>query len=266
MPSEIRAGYRTYWDEEGEGARWALLIHPSLASSRIWTGVRDRVTLRTIAFDQPGHGQSAPWDRKGDFHDQATAVAASFLTADPVDLVGHSFGATIALRLALEHPKVVRSLTLIEPVLFIAAKRAGDPEFDRHMERMEGFDAALALGDYARAARTFDAVWGSGAPWETLPEAVRAKLVSRIPLIAAGEPVLLHDTRGLLDAGRLERLSCPVHFLRGDASPPIIAAIHAALRARLAQSDEAVIPGAAHMLTATHPQETAAKLNAWLGG
>lgn len=47
----------------------------------------------------------------------------------PVDVIGHSFGATVALRLALERPELVRSLVLVEPVLFAAAKAAEDPRF-----------------------------------------------------------------------------------------------------------------------------------------
>jgi lipase len=45
----------------------------------------------------------------------------------PVDVIGHSFGGTVALRLAVERPDLVRSLVLIEPV-FVAALLADRPD------------------------------------------------------------------------------------------------------------------------------------------
>jgi pimeloyl-ACP methyl ester carboxylesterase len=78
------------------------------------------------AFDLPGHGQSADWDGHGDYGRRTAEVAATFYT-EPLHLIGHSFGAVTALRLALAAPEGVRSLTLIEPVLFAAAR--GHPEW-----------------------------------------------------------------------------------------------------------------------------------------
>lgn len=38
-------------------------------------------------------------------------------------------GGPVALRIALERPELVRSLTLVEPVIFAAAKAAQDPAY-----------------------------------------------------------------------------------------------------------------------------------------
>jgi pimeloyl-ACP methyl ester carboxylesterase len=84
-----------------------------------------------IAFDLPGHGRSADWDGASDYHHLSTQIAASFLT-EPVDLIGHSFGATVALRLAVEQPQKLRSLILIEPVFFaVAAQDSPGSFFER---------------------------------------------------------------------------------------------------------------------------------------
>ena len=61
-------------------------------------------------------GMSGEWRDQGDFHTIGTDIAKTFMDR-PMDLVGHSYGGTIALRLALEVPELVRSLVLIEPVL-----------------------------------------------------------------------------------------------------------------------------------------------------
>ena len=77
--------------------------------------------LRMAAPDLLAHGAGPEADRNRDFHDQATKAAELHMAEVPVHLIGHSFGATLALRLAIEAPARVRSLTLIEPVLFCAA-------------------------------------------------------------------------------------------------------------------------------------------------
>ena len=83
------------------------------------------------AFDLPSHGRSDPWqpgDGDPDFHTAVTRVAASFIDR-PLDLIGHSMGAVVALRIAVAAPDAIRSLTLIEPVLFAALPApARDPD------------------------------------------------------------------------------------------------------------------------------------------
>ena len=112
----------------GHGPRHALGIHCTLAHSGAWRGVgealEDEISL--LCFDLPSHGKSGDWDGKGNLHDVATDMARSLLT-EPMDVIGHSFGATIGLRLAIESPELVRSLTMIEPVYFAAAL-VDDPE------------------------------------------------------------------------------------------------------------------------------------------
>ena len=82
----------------------------------------DCVTLH--AFDLPNHGKSGDWDGTGDMHDTASAMARTVLddVGDaPIDVIGHSFGATVALRLAVEMPARLRRAALFEPVFFAPA-------------------------------------------------------------------------------------------------------------------------------------------------
>ena len=106
----------------GEGPRRALAIHCSPAHSGSVTGLMGALSdqLTAIAYDLPSHGKSSDWDGTGDLHDVATNMGRALLT-EPMDLIGHSFGATVAMRLGMEHPELVRSLTMIEPVYFAHA-------------------------------------------------------------------------------------------------------------------------------------------------
>ena len=197
VASDIPA-LRRFGDGSGEPA---LLLHCSLAHSGAWSEVARRLTglLDMTAMDAPGHGRSPPWDPARDFHDQATAMARAALTraapadAPAVHLIGHSFGATVALRLALEGG-CARSLTLVEPVLFAAARQAGDPAHAEHVRAFEPVLAAFEAGDRERAARIFSDAWG-GQPWEALPDSLRAYQSERIDLILAGTPALEDDAR-----------------------------------------------------------------------
>ena len=249
---------------DGSGAP-ALLLHCSLAHSGAWSGVAQRLAgaLDMTAMDLPGHGRSPDWDRARDFHDQATAMARSVLPSGS-HVVGHSFGAVVALRLALEGASI-RSLTLIEPVLFAAAKQAGDPAHREHHRAFERIDAVFQDGDREGAARMFSDLWGSGAAWEAMPPELRAYQVERIHLIWAGTPVLEDDAAGLLVPGRLEALGVPTLLIQGGRSPAVIGATLGALAARLPDARRVTVPEAAHMVPITHPGDVADAIRAHVG-
>lgn len=91
----------------GSLASWYFTAAPALAR-----------THRVRLFDLRGHGRSAPARTGYDVRTMAGDLAA--LSADldgPFDLVGHSWGALVALRFALEHPQRVRRLALVEAPL-----------------------------------------------------------------------------------------------------------------------------------------------------
>jgi pimeloyl-ACP methyl ester carboxylesterase len=66
--------------------------------------------------DRPGHGNS-PRQGREDFEHHAELLAP-LLNDGPVHLVGHSYGAIVALYMATTRPDAIRSLTLIEPPAF----------------------------------------------------------------------------------------------------------------------------------------------------
>ncbi len=249
MPIETRAGFETYWQVIGEGEGSALALHCSLASSDTWRGVGgvlgERMSL--TAPDFIGHGKSQDWDCVDDLHLACTQVAASFL-ATSKHVIGHSFGATIALRLAIEHPDLVKSLTLIEPVFFAAAK--GFPEYERHLAEFEPFKKAMQNNDLSTAARVFTEIWGTGVPWDDLPGKMRNALTKRIHLIPATIGALYEDNAGLTP--RLGAIHCPVQLIEGANSPEIIAAIGTVLVDRIPDARRAVVAGGSHMVPITH--------------
>ncbi len=258
MLDEMKGGFPVFTRRFGEGSKPAVLLHCALAHSKVWTPLALRLSseLSMLAPDMPGHGRSALWDRRSDLHDQVSAIAKDCLGAGG-HVIGHSFGATVALRLAMEEPDKVQSLTLIEPVLFAAARESDMAVFDRYIETSQGFGAALDQEDWAAAAADFIGIWGDGRPWETLSEKERTGFCTQMPFIAETEPCLVDDANGLLVAGRLEAIRCPTRLIRGAKSEPVIEAIHATLSRRIPNAIDRVVDEAGHMVPITHPEDVA---------
>jgi len=93
----------------GSLAEWYFTSAPSLAAHR-----------RAILYDLRGHGRS---DRPLDGYSIAeqtldlTKLLDALGVTEPVGLVGHSFGALVALRFALDRPDSVERLALVDAPL-----------------------------------------------------------------------------------------------------------------------------------------------------
>jgi pimeloyl-ACP methyl ester carboxylesterase len=106
-------GMNTQYLEAGVGPV-LLLVHGHEQSATSWRWVIPALarTHRVLALSLPGHGETAA--AVGDYvpgSDQAGFVAAFLDTLHidpPLDLVGHSAGGALALRLALADPQRVR--------------------------------------------------------------------------------------------------------------------------------------------------------------
>ena len=102
-------------------------MHGSIVGpEQTWRAQRELAARWTLVLPhRPGFGASPSLPR-GDFEAEAPLIAE--LLGDGAHLVGHSYGAVIALHAAALRPEAVRSLTVTEPgALRIAA---GDPQVD----------------------------------------------------------------------------------------------------------------------------------------
>lgn len=116
MPTKAGPGFLR-WRSWGAGERRALLLHGSTSSSATWWRVGPALAeagWRVKAPDLPGHGASPRVDRP-----LTPTVAAEYVLAElsqqPFGLViGHSFGASVALALQKRRP-VAELLILDEP-------------------------------------------------------------------------------------------------------------------------------------------------------
>lgn len=97
----------------------AVLIHGFAGDLNGWMFNVEALAARgpVIALDLPGHGGSTKEVGDGSLATLAGAVcdALAALEVGEAHLIGHSLGAAVAARVAIDHPALARSLTLISP-------------------------------------------------------------------------------------------------------------------------------------------------------
>jgi len=257
MPTAPMAGHDIWVETRGIGPP-AVMIHCLLGQHAAMVPLAQQLGHSTTLFDMPGHGRSKDWDGTTDYQTVCTAIVAA-LCDGPTHLIGHSFGATVALRLAVEQPDLVNRLTLIEPVYFAAAK--GTPAHAAHAKIFRPFIAAMLAGDELRAAQIFNMLWGD-RPWGDMSARRQAYLTERIRLVVATGAEVEADPSGITSATRLAGLHIPVTLIRGAGSPDIIGAVHDVLTSRIAGATDRVVPDAGHMVPLTHPDQVAAIIRA----
>lgn len=104
------------WPAEGPGV---LLLHGLASSSHIWDLVAPRLVrrgLRVVGYDQRGHGRSGKPTSGYGFERMiadAGAVMRAVRLREPL-VVGHSWGANVALELAARRPRTTRGVVLID--------------------------------------------------------------------------------------------------------------------------------------------------------
>jgi len=251
-------GGQLCWTEEGNGPT-LVALHGAVSMGAFFRPLAATMPYRHMVMpDLPGHGESDPWET--DFHGEAGTAISHLVDGfeHPVDLLGHGLGATIALQVALDRPGRIRSLTLIEPLLFAAAPR---PMRARQAEMDAPQLAALDSGDPEGAARLYFASWGDGRDWKDLPRAQRDYITMRIALLPNTAPALQDDANDLLAPDRLEAFSAPVLLIEGTETKRIIGFIQDGLAGRFPNASRVVVPGAGHNLPATHSDAIALELS-----
>jgi pimeloyl-ACP methyl ester carboxylesterase len=254
MPTIATDGVTLSFVQTGIGAP-VFCLHSSGGSGAQWKrlGVELSHRYRVLAPDLHGHGGTSPWPyarplRLGD----EIALVEPILTAlpSPVHLVGHSYGGAVALKLALTAPERIRSLTLIEPVLFALLHRQGDhSDYAEISQIAEGTVNAVRAGQPAAAARLFVDYWSGAGAWAGLPDHARAVVERSMPSVARHWEAVLGDTSTLAD---LTRFNVPTLLLAGDRGPRPARRVTELLAGTLPAAVVAVIGGAGHMSPVTH--------------
>jgi pimeloyl-ACP methyl ester carboxylesterase len=153
----------------GGGGQPLVLLHGLASNARIWDGVAPRLVgagLRVVALDLRGHGESEQPDDGYDFASvgrDLEAALAGLELEHPV-LVGHSWGAHVALQYTAERPGALAGLVMVDGGLRSAAELAGPTREDTR-RRLAPPRFAVPLDDWLARAGRFDAGGSGGQRW-----------------------------------------------------------------------------------------------------
>lgn len=257
MPMTDVNGTRLFYELSGTGDVPLVLVHGAWDSHRAWELVVPGLaeSFRVLTYDRRGHSQSERPAGQGSIHEDVADLAAliELLDLEPAWVAGHSSGASIALRLADEHPGLLRGVILHEPALFALLR--DDPSLAPILEELrKRFGAVvdrIASGDHAGAAQQFieTVALGPGA-WAHFPPESRQTLIENAPtfLDDANDPEHL-----AFDLERIIPFSRPVLLTTGELSPPAFAPIAERITDVLPAVAVHTFPGAGHVPHVTHP-------------
>jgi pimeloyl-ACP methyl ester carboxylesterase len=268
MAIEVISGRQTGVRYAGEGEP-ALLLHCSLAHSGAWGGVMaglaDRLAM--VAIDQPGHG-ATEFDPALDIQDQAceTTIAVLERMEGPAHLIGHSFGATVALRCAVERPDLVASISLYEPVYFSLLAQGNPDAYKREMTDAEAFSKYLLAGEWQQAVEAFLDRWGSHGGFHVMPEAQQKYMLKTIPMILENTHSIIEDRVGPVTLENIGELNMPCLLMEGAHSPETIKLLTDLLADTIPNAQRRLFPTTGHMGPISHAPELARAVRMFLFG
>lgn len=220
-----------------------LAIHGSASSGAQWRHLiaaldGERIVL---APDLPGYGKnatstelSAP-DRFDWLGDVIQSLGGEF------DLVAHSFGGAIAMRLAEQYREHIGHVVLYEPIV----PRDGGPS----MRALKSLWSTMASSTVEEAIELFCTFWSGEGVWAMMSDGARNRLA------ASYETILLDFEQAF--GGKVclptQAFAGPLTILRGDASPTVARHMTEHLAKLYPQADIHVLRGLGHFAPVTAP-------------
>lgn len=260
-----------------------LMLHGFPEYSGAWADLAPLLAERfhCIAPDQRGYGKS--W-RPAEAEQYKTALLVSDMAAligeEPVILLGHDWGASVAYALSIGRPDLVSKLIIlngVHPAPFQRELAKGGAQTDAsqyiHFLRREGSEDLLASNDFAKLMALFSAHmnmdWLQGETLTQYKEAWRdaAGLRGMVNWYRAS-PLKIGQTgeeiSGLVfDPARLQ-VRCPHLLVWGTADTALLPETHAGLEDYAPDLTRVEIEGVDHWLHHQKPQAVADAILDWL--
>ena len=245
-----------FYREAGVGSG-VVCIHANASTSGQWRGLMERLApkFHILAPDSYDAGQSPHWpsDRVIHLRDEAALIEPVIRKAgSPLALVGHSYGAAVALIAALANPGRVRAMALYEPTLFalLDAETPAPNEAEGIRNVEADASAALDSGNQDAAAERFIDYWMEPGTWNQIPEQRKSAIAASVKNVRRWAYALFTEPTPLKT---FRSLNVPVLYMIGKRSTPSALGVARLLTAALPQVQVVEFENLGHMGPVTHP-------------
>ncbi|CAD5372865.1 Hydrolase [Rubrivivax sp. A210] len=257
--------------EAGSGPA-VICLHANASTSGQWRGLMDLLAPRwhVVAPDGLGAGKGAPWPsgpggKAVGLADEVEALRPLLARLPaPWHLVGHSYGAAVALKIALTWPDRVAGLVLYEPTLFavLLQQRPDHPAVAGIADTVQTAGMALDRGDTFAAARIFIDYWMGEGAFDAMPPSRQAPVAESVRKVRGWSRALMGEA---IVPAAFAALDLPVSLLCGGQTRASARAVSAALAALLPRADLIELQGLGHMAPVTQPDQVNPVIAAALG-
>ena len=177
------------------------------------------------------------------------------LNLAPVHLVGHSFGANMALQIALGHPKLVSSITLGEPAIatLIMNVQGGDTILKNFATRYKMPAAeAFKKGNTEEALKLFvSGVIGDTSFYSKIPPVGIERLRNNLPELKA--IAMTQNPFPSFSCDQVRKINTPVLLVVGELSPAMFRITANELDRCLPNKERVLLHNASHGLARSEP-------------
>lgn len=245
-------GVNLNYIEKGDGDP-VILVHGTLGDYRTWEEQVDPFSnyFRVISYSRRYHFPN-PWPENPSNFSATVHVKdlVSFihnLEIQQAHLVGHSFGAFIALLVARDNPELVRTLTLGEPPMPMLL-----PPSESNVPNIQ-IRKAFEEGETEKAVQLFiNGVLGDHS-FQKLPLQVRSIMMDNArELEGAITEEHLFAPFSCEDASKMD---IPTLLIEGELSPEAFGHAIDNLEKCLPNNERVIIPDASHGLEYENPQD-----------
>lgn len=167
----------------------------------------------------------------------------------PFHLIGHSYGAAVAFRLAVRYPKRVRSLVAFEPVLFNLMVGDDSSEACEISAVRTEVEELVGQGKFEDAAERFVDYWSGAGVWKKMPPSAKDKIIQRMWKVVFDFEAVVGNMTALPDYAELD---IPTLYLYGTESPASTRKIAEWLGQTLPKAEVRGLIGVGHMGPMTH--------------
>ncbi len=267
--------------EKGVGQP-VILIHGIPTDYRAWTAQMDALSasFRTLSYSRRCSYPNQRKDYENSTIGNNSDDLAQFLTAKgavPAHLIGHSYGAFTALYCTYKNPKLVRSLTLVEP--YVPSLIIKNPQ-----NRAEMFSLLLRKPSLALAARNFisnslnpalkaldqgidekaveiliGGLQGKSDAYNGFPEQIKSMILAN-----AGTIKELTTKIPTFTVKEAQTIQTPTMLISGESTHKTLAAIAEELSKSIPKIQVAKISNSAHFPHFENPEETNSAITRFL--